>query len=257
MYGPVYLAPPVPLVGTLVVIHYDDLNKNAMRDTAEIGLLGSFSVLHNGAPTAVITTDPTGTVSLTLAPGTYAVRESLESGWYSIDPGGMTPTKTVTIVAGQTTTVSFGCARVLIPSTSQGVRIQVRTYEDRDHDGSLDTGEPGLAGWTFSVFDSQGATVAGVTTDAQGSATTIALAPGAYTIVQQPQAGWFNTDPGTASASKQTLLVSEPVTVIFGNARVELPSTSTDPADDGAPGSSTVLFLTLAVVSVALRRAIG
>lgn len=214
------------------MIHYQDADRDAVRDTSEPGLAGSFTVRHGGTFFAAISLDASGSTSMALAPGSYSVEETQQAGWSSTDPGGSTLLKSVTVVSGQTTVVTFGCARVIIPSTSRGVTIQVQKYEDRDHNGRRDAGEAGLAGWTFVVRDAVGASVATMTTDAQGIATSPELAPGPYTITEQPQAGWFNTDPGGTAAAKQVVLVSDPVTVAFGNARVQLPSTSTDPTDD-------------------------
>ena len=52
-----------------------------------------------------------------MAFGTYTVTETLKAGWTSTDPGGATPTKTVTISAA-TTTVLFGNAQIKLPNTS-------------------------------------------------------------------------------------------------------------------------------------------
>lgn len=120
----------------------------------------------------------------------------------------------------------------------------VTKYEDANRNGRFDAGEKLLSGWTFRITDSQGTTVATVTTGSNGTATAVNLAPGSYTITETTQSGWVSTDPGGSKPSKTvTMVASQTVGVGFGNAKIQLPSTSTADDSNGVPTSLLLLGL--------------
>ncbi len=227
---------PVAAGGQLVIHKYEDLDRSGSRGANETGLFGfSFTISQAGIAVASLTTDATGTAALTLAAGAYTVEEAPQTGWWATDPAGFPTAKTVTVQSGQTSIVEFGNSRVVIPATSRGVPIHIVKYEDGDHDGVRDASEAGLAGWSFTITGSDGTVVATIATDARGLAASPELGPDTYTITEQAQAGWFSTDPGGTAPTKTVVLGSDLIAVSFGNARVQLPSTSTDPLEDGSP----------------------
>ncbi len=115
------------------------------------------------------TTDKTGIITLDLEPGKYKITESGGDAYWRNDP---TPTKTVTVKAGQTATVEY------LNEWIGKVKI-VKT---------LDNPEAGtVEGWTFVVdrITSSGSEyVATVTTDKDGTILQ-ELEPGKYRITEQ------------------------------------------------------------------------
>jgi hypothetical protein len=73
-------------LGTISGSEYNDLNNNGHQNKGEPALVGwTINLMKVGSPTIVATTvtDANGNYSfVNLAPGTYQVREVLQSGWY-------------------------------------------------------------------------------------------------------------------------------------------------------------------------------
>ncbi len=233
--------PPAPALGALLVTKYNDTNRNGTRDAGEAGLQGFvFTVKSGGVTVATLTSDANGTASAGNMPaGTYTITETQQTGWTSTDPG-TSLTKTASVSVGQTTTVLFGNAAVQLPPTSAGTLV-VTKYNDLNANKTRDTNEPALAGWTFTVKDASGATVGSVATDANGNAIFSNVAFGTYTVTETLQAGWTSTDPGGATPTKTVTINAANTTVLFGNAQIKLPNTST--AEAPASPSPAILFL--------------
>ena len=121
-------------------------------------------------------TDSTGVITLDLNPGTYTVTET--DGAYKYWVNDPTPTKTVTVKAGQTAKVTF---------TNQW-RGQAQIVKTATNGGSV-------SGWHFEVKNSAGKVVGNYTTDATGIIT-LDLEPGTYTVTETDGAYkyWVN-DP--------------------------------------------------------------
>ncbi len=233
--------PPPPALGGILVTKYNDANRNGTRDAGEATLSGFvFTVKIGGATVTTITSDANGTAAVVnLSAGTYTVTETQQTGWTSTDPG-TSLTKTASVSVGQTTTVLFGNAAVQLPPTSAGTLV-VTKYNDLNANKTRDTNEPALAGWTFTVKDASGATVGSVATDANGNAIFSNVAFGTYTVTETLQAGWTSTDPGGATPTKTVTINAANTTVLFGNAQIKLPNTST--AEAPASPSPAILFL--------------
>lgn len=111
-------------------------------------------------------TDSTGIIALALEPGTYTVTETDgEKEYWENDA---TPTKTVTVKAGQTAKVTFtnkwvGKAKVIKTATNGG----------------------SVKGWTFTIKNASGTFVGKYTTDADGLIVAN-LEPGTYTVQETP-----------------------------------------------------------------------
>lgn len=103
-------SPCTPPTGTLTVTKYNDLNGNGARDTGELGLSGwTITVSQNNAQIASGTTDGNGSLTFAnVAPGSYTVCETLQSGWTNTDPSNGSGCKTATVTANSTTTVLLG-----------------------------------------------------------------------------------------------------------------------------------------------------
>jgi len=255
-FGNYYDPPPPPPpsnVGRLTVVKYNDVDRDGARDQGEAGMAGwSFTVKSGDAIVRVLSTGPDGTDTTTLSDGTYTVFETQQSSWTSTDPGGTTPSKSVQIGPGSAMVLLFGNAQVFIPSTTQ-TALTIVKYGDANMSGARDSDEIGLADFTFLIRDESGALVSTATTDSSGAAVVTNLPLGAYTIVEQARLGWFNTEPGGA-ATRSAVFTAEvtTATVIFGNARVMLPSTATD---GGATGAWVLVILGLALLTMLGLRA--
>ena len=109
-------------------------------------------------------TDASGVITLDLEPGTYQVTETDSQGKYWVnDP---TPTKTVTVKAGETAKVTF----------NNQYRGQAQIVKTTTNGGAL-------KGWEFTVKDSSGVKVGTYTTDDTGIIT-VDLEPGTYTVIE-------------------------------------------------------------------------
>ena len=109
-------------------------------------------------------TDSTGIITLDLEPGTYSVTET--DGEYKYWVNDPTPTKSVTVVAGQTAKVTF----------QNKWRGQAQIVKTATNGGSVE-------GWHFMVKDSAGNKVGDYVTDSTGIIT-LDLEPGTYTVTE-------------------------------------------------------------------------
>ena len=107
-------------------------------------------------------TDSTGIITLDLEPGKYTVTET--DGVYKYWLNDAQPTKTVTVVAGQTAKVTF----------QNQYRGQAQIVKTATNGGSVE-------GWHFSVFTADGTKVGDYVTDSTGIIT-LDLEPGVYTV---------------------------------------------------------------------------
>ncbi len=100
----------------------------------------------------------------------------------------------VSVVAVAVLVLALDGAVVAAPAAAQ---IRVFKYEDLDVDGTKDSGEPGLGGWEFRIYNaSTGSFVISGTTGSSGYKTWNNIAHGNdYSVCEQLQAGWMNTQP--------------------------------------------------------------
>jgi hypothetical protein len=154
-------------------------------------------------------TDGSGNYSLTLNPGKYIVVEKTKAGWTESFPGKdvVGPTGTglgdfgyaVTLTSGQTEgSNNFGNFQ---QATKSGIK-----FNDLNMNGTMDSGESGLQGWTIYAFAdtnsdgtlSQSEYSAGpaATSVTNGSGNySLTLNPGKYIVVEAQQSGWFESSP--------------------------------------------------------------
>ena len=155
-------------------------------------------------------TDATGVITLDLEPGTYTVTETDGAKKYWVnDP---TPTKPVTVKAGETAKVTF----------SNQWRGQAQIVKTATNGGSV-------AGWHFEVKDSGGTVVGNYVTDATGIIT-LDLEPGTYTVTETDgvKKYWVN-DP--TSTKTVTVKAGETAKVTFQNqwvGKAEIVKTTTN-----------------------------
>jgi len=196
-------------------LKFEDLNGDGIKDSGEPGLSGWTIKLKKGATEVASTqTGADGAYSFTgIAPGSYTVEETLQSGWtqsYPASPG----TYAVTLVSGVAgpTDINFGNWRT---TGFSGMK-----FEDLDGDGTKDAGEPGLSSWTIKL--KKGATeVASTQTGTGGAYSFASIAPGSYAVEEVAQGGWtqsYPLSPGTYTVTLDSG-VAGPTDINFGNLR--------------------------------------
>jgi uncharacterized surface anchored protein len=102
------------------------------------------------------------------------------------------------------------------------------------------------------VKDSAGATVGSATTDASGNATFQNLGFGTYTVIETLKAGWTSTDPGGTTPTKTVTISAPSTTVLFGNAQIKLPNTSTLETPPASPSPALIFLLAVLLGQVIL-----
>ena len=168
---------------------FNDLNGNGSLDPGDPGLPGWTVDLFDSAGDliATTTTDVNGDYSFSdLGPGTYTVVEEILPGWVQTFPA---PPGTYTVTASSglnETGLNFG--------DFEQVTYSGTVYDDLNGNGVDDPGEPGLQGWTVELL-SNGSVVETTTSASDGSYSFADVAPGAYTIEEIMQTGWFQTEP--------------------------------------------------------------
>lgn len=195
--------------GRLCVVKFNDLDGDGRQGTNEPTLFGWVFTIRNASGNVVstITTGDFAANCVDLPPGSYPVTETLQAGWTPTTPGGLT--QTATVVAGQTTTITFGNRKV--------ERICVTKFNDLDGDGVRDTAEPLLSGWTFTVLDTS--SNAAVGTLVSGTPRNcLDVKPGTYTVAETLQPGWHATTGGGVTQTV-TVAIGQTVNVTFGNHR--------------------------------------
>ncbi len=202
---------PAPSAATTLCVHaFDDANGNGAQDRGEPALADQvFSVSGGRGRPTNLTTAKDGIACAPVPAGAYRVGALPRAGWTPTTPVSVA----VTVVPGRTTDVFFGSRRGGGGGTPTGV-ICVRKFHDLDGNGRQDRGEPGLAGWTFTVIDS-GGRASTVKTDEKGDVC-LDVPAGKCTVRETPVAGWTVTTLDTQAlvvAPKQT------ITVAFGNRR--------------------------------------
>jgi hypothetical protein len=94
-----------------------------------------------------------------------------------------------------------GASRVWLNTGTATGAIQGTKWHDQNGNGTRDSGEPGLSGWTvFIDLDADGILDAGevsTTTDANGAYSLGQLRAGIYRVAELNQPGWQSTNPST------------------------------------------------------------
>jgi protocatechuate 3,4-dioxygenase beta subunit len=138
---------------------------------------------------ATTTSDANGDYQFAnLFPGTFTIEEVLQSGWVQSQP--VNPNYyTVTTQSGLNQTgLNFGN---YVPNEN----LSGTVYNDLNGNGTMDPGDPPLAGWTINLLDSSGNLVATTTSAADGTYAFNNEPVQAYTIQEVVQSGWTITQP--------------------------------------------------------------
>ena len=182
---------------------YEDLNNNGARDPSDTPL-SAWTVFIDrnlngvpdvGEPTTV--TGASGDYSFELGPGTYAVREIVQSGYVQTAP--TTVAHVVPLFGAPVSGRDFGNYRP--PVAGKGT-ISGAAYNDANGNGSRDSGEGALLNWTI-YLDANNNGVFNVgepstLSDAGGNYSFVVDA-GSYTVREVTQAGYTQTAPASGS----------------------------------------------------------
>lgn len=136
--------------------------------------------------------------SFNVTAGAYSITETIPKTWYltaiQCEPVAQStvdlPHKrvTITVVAGDNVTCTF--------VNQRGVTLRTLTYQDSNGNGRHNNGEPYLADWPVTIYDSTGQPLQSATTNQYGKANFNYLAPTAsYKLCQQVPTPWVNTQP--------------------------------------------------------------
>jgi len=203
---------------TISVNKYEDANANTTKNTGEGAPTQSFSFdLKQGTTTLQTKSTSAGVATFDpVTQGSYTVCEStpLPTGWHNTDPGGTGCTSFTT--SGATTSLTFGNAK--------DITININKFRDLNLNGTQNDGEPGLAGWDFTLDGSAAGTTA------SGGALSITAAPGvSHQVCEVQQDGWSSTTGGECQTIAATAASSgATVSLDFGNALGELGCTNDD-----------------------------
>lgn len=182
-------------------VKFDDADGDGVKDAGEVGLPGWTIFLdanNNGSLDGTEPSDTTGAngnyTFTNLGPGTYRVREALQTGWVQT-----TSPVDIQAQSGQDETVNVG--------NFEKITISGMKFEDTDGDGTKDAGETGLSGWTIFVDANNNGSLDGGeandTTDTNGNYSFADLGPGTYRVREVLQNGWEHTtlDPDVTPTS--------------------------------------------------------
>ncbi|TLM67311.1 MAG: DUF11 domain-containing protein, partial [Actinobacteria bacterium] len=117
-------------------------------------------------------------------------------------------------------------------------------YNDLDHDGVRDAGEPGLGGWVFDLTGHFGAWsfTRQVTSAADGTFAFTVLPSGSYTLDEVAQAGWTNSTPLPMSFS---LAPGEEKPIEVGNYHEDVTKRFSLSIDNAPAGASFYVMYTV------------
>ncbi len=216
---------------------FNDLNGNGVND-GEPGLAGwKIQLARDGNVINTTTTGADGSYTFEgLANGAYTLSEVLQTGWTQTAP--KSGPQSVTVQDKDVTGIDFG------NKVSATYSISGMKFNDLNGNGARDGNESGLAGWKIQL--AQGSSVInGTSTAADGSYKFTGLAPGSYTVSEELQSGWAQTEPKSGSYSVN--LVDKDVSGMdFGNkGNVTISSKKffdinkngiQDPGEPGIPG---------------------
>jgi len=236
-----------------------DISGNGARDAGDPTLQGrtvfldtnSSGAFDNGEP--FMATDANGNYSFTnLGPGTYKVRMVVPTGALQTtgNPADITAVSGSNVDGNINSGLNFG--------NFQKISISGQVYNDLNDNGAIDSGDPGLAGWTvFLDANSNGALDNGETSavsNSQGAYTFANLGPGTYKVREQVQTNWTQTSGNSVAVAARSGTNVDATTnpglnlgnflaaTISGNVFDDTNANTTlDPGEPGLPGFTVYL----------------
>jgi len=186
-------------VATITGQAFNDVNGNGAKDPGDTGLSGWTIQLLNGGGSILQTavTDANGNYIFTnISPGTFAIKEVLQSGWFLTTPG-----------AGGMYTVTTASGLVLGNENFgdfQSATISGEVFNDLSGNGTISGGDPGLRSWMIQLFNASAKLITSTTTDSNGNYSLAGVGPGTYTVAEVLQTGWLQTFPAVPGSHSVT-----------------------------------------------------
>ena len=179
-----------PPPGEISGVKFNDLDGNGVRDSLEPGIAGWMIFLYhysNGQVDTAIT-DRSGAYAFTnLVADDYSIYEDHPANWAQMYPYEGSYYK---YIMGDTlTNIDFGNYQVS-PSAIYGMK-----FNDLNGNGMKDTDEPGLAGWTISLYQNATGQTVTTVTDTFGQYSFTNLPYGWYQVWENQQDGWTQMYP--------------------------------------------------------------
>jgi len=188
---------------TVVGIPTLTLTKNVVDEYGGDALISDFTLKADDM-------EFTSGIARDVSAGTYTLSESGPSGYaagsWSCD-GGTLVGSDLTIGTGETVSCE-------ITNTARPAELRACKFGDLDGDGVKDAGEAMIPGWTMTLSDEDGATVAEGPTGADGCIAWEGLSAGDYAVTETNQEGWTPINPITQPVS---LSLGDAQSVYFGN----------------------------------------
>ena len=196
----------------VTVIKWEEL----MDGTVQPGEGWTITATPQGDPWAVKqteTTDATGTAVVQLTPGTWQIKETVQSGWKPITPSTVYLTLDQYAPPGATDPVVF---KNLEPPCYASITVEKNGLGTDANGGTVWLGP--LAGWKITLSRPDGKIYpVTMTTDGSGKVTFENLIPGVYSVKEAVQAGWE-----AVSDNPQTVVIRdcEDARVLFENKEI-------------------------------------
>ena len=144
----------------------------------------------------------------TIDAGTYAITEQGPLG-YTASFSAECANGSITLAPGDQKTCTVANDDIPVFGEISGAK-----WNDLNQNGIRDAGEPGLPGWTITLYPGSRAT----TTDESGNYRFVQVMPGTYTVSEAARDGWTQTYPASHTHSATITLAGETVTgKDFGN----------------------------------------
>ncbi len=202
--------------GSIAGTVYNDLNGNGSLQSGEPGLANRIVYIDKNSNNTLdtdevrVVTSSTGAYKLSnLGTGTMKVREVVPSGWTQTNPVS-NGSISVTLASAQAVTAK----NFFVRQTNASIAGNV--FQDLNRNGSKNTGEGILSGWTVyidsvnnNVLDSSEVRV---TTDSSGNFKFSNLAAGTYEIRIVLKSGFVQTLPGSNGSIFVTVSAGQAVT---------------------------------------------
>jgi protocatechuate 3,4-dioxygenase beta subunit len=186
----IYPAPGLASLGNYV---WNDVNRDGVQDSTEIGVPGVMVVLYdaNNQPVATTTTDANGAYQFTgLTPGDYYVQfMNLPNGFeFTGKDAGTDNTDSDADPNNGTTPIVSLSAGQNYPDLDAGIFTDQAglgnyVWNDLNNDGIQDPNEPGIPGVTVTLYAADGVTpISTAITNASGHYSFVNLDPGTYVV---------------------------------------------------------------------------
>ena len=224
---------------------WQDVNGDGVQDVGEPGIAGVVVTLTGTDDKGVAITPVTATTAADgaylfdgLRPGTYTVTFATPVGFVSTGTDEGTNDAVDSDGADETVTLDSGETNLTLDSGFvQPASIAGTVVVDTDGDGTVDPGEPGLAGVTVTLTgtDNLGAPVtATTTTGADGTYTFPGLLPGTYTVTETQPTGYLDGPalPGSEGGTPATNEVAS-IVLVSGDTGVRYDFTELVPGSIG------------------------